>query len=67
MAAKDCNETDVAAQVPSLGERELGGKGKRTIRQVITEGLWSYYLEGLGTRQWRRGREAYDDNAKAVA
>ena len=67
MAAKDCNETDVATQVASPAERELGGKGKRTIWQVITEGLWSYYLESLGARQLRRGREADDYNAKAVA
>src|SRR5262245_44293243 len=67
IAAKDCNETDIATQVSSPAWRELGGKGKRTIRHIIAEGLWSHDLESLDTGQLCRGRKANDNDAKAIA
>src|SRR5215510_7814735 len=67
IAAKDCNETDVATQASSPARRELGGKGKRTIRHIIAEGLRSYDLESLDTSQLCRGRKSHDNDAKAVA
>src|SRR4029453_5445794 len=67
IAAKDCNETDVATQVSSPAWRELGCKGKRTIRHIIAEGLRAHRLESLGTGQLRRGRKSHDNDAKAVA